>query len=766
MRKIFAILPVLAIWSATAAATADTAAGNPAGAMPAATYARAEAVLPQHVGELVFDISVHPVWIGDGDHFWFVKHAPGGREYVYVDPAHGEMRPLFDRAKLSDALGKATGKPVSQRGFRLDGLQVDARTGDLRFGYGGKHWCYVPAANALTRVADEQGVTSLDGRWRAVVRNGNLLVLDTKDGTIKALTTDGTLDAPYATPVIDPSLMIAADSEHPRLPADVTWSPDSRRIATYRLDLQGARRLALMQSTPPGGGAPRVFDYVYPMAGDRTVPRAQGLIFDVASGKRVEMQLPPEPVLYYGGPGFVWSSDGTTIFGRVAMRGDKALDLYRIDAATGAASVIAENHSDTYVDTYGHFWYYDDKTGTHYWSDDDTGWKQLYAIDDKGGPRRPITTGKWRAQGVASINHADGRLLIVGSGREPGQDPYLRHLYSTAMDGSHLRLLTPEPLDHDVSVSPDGRYFVDNMSLIDLPTRSVLRSTRDGKIVMRLDRADASAFLAAGYRFPQPFEATAADGRTRIYGAYYLPADFDPARRYPVLEDVYTGPHYVMTPKSFEAALTARNDEAMAQLGVVALMIDGRGTAGRSRAFQQPAYRNLHAVGLDDHIAGIRELSARHPWIDDSRVGIYGFSAGGYDVVRALEDYPDFYKIGVAASGNHDNRIDKADWNEQWMGSTLDDNYVANSNIRWVDKITGRLMIAFGELDNNVPPSESLRLVNALMKANKNFQMLVVPNADHFLDNVPYYQRRRWDFFVENLLHEQPPDDYRMRPFN
>ncbi|MBD8872149.1 prolyl oligopeptidase family serine peptidase [Rhodanobacter sp. DHB23] len=750
-----------------AAGAASAATGTTTNAMPASVYARAEAVLPQHIGELVFDLSVRPTWIGDGARFWFVKHTRHGREYVYVDPARGVMRPLFDQAKLSDALGKARVKAVSRKDFRLGGLQVDEHTGELRFDAGGRHWRYAPTTNALASVTEEDGVASPDGRWRAVVRDGNLFVIDGKDGSTRALTADGTPDAPYATPVIDPSLMIAADSEHPALPADIAWSPDSRRIATYRLDTQGARRMALVQSTPPGDGKPRVFDYVYPMAGDTIVPRAQGMVFDVASGKRIAMQLPPEPVLYYGGPGFAWSRDGTTLFERVPMRGDKAMDLYRIDAATGAASSIAENRSDTYVDTYAHSWYYDDKTGTNYWSDDATGWKQLYAIDGNGDShRRAITSGQWRAWGVEGIDHADGRLLIAGSGREPGLDPYLCALYSTAMDGSHLRLLTPEPLNHDVSVSPDGRYFVDNMSLVNRPTRSVLRSTRDGRIVMQLDHADASAFLAAGYRFPQPFEATAADGKTRIYGAYYLPADFDPAKRYPVIEDVYTGPHYVMTPKSFEAALAARNDEAMAQLGAVALMIDGRGTAGRSRAFQQPAYRNLHAVGLDDHVAGIREMAASHPWIDAGRVGIYGFSAGGYDVVRALEDYPDFYTVGVAASGNHDNRIDKADWNEQWLGSTLDASYAANSNIRQVDRIRGRLMVAFGEVDNNVPPSESLRLVDALMKANKDFQMLTVPNADHFLDNVPYYQRRRWDFLVENLLREQPPEDYRMRPFD
>lgn len=736
--------------------------------LPASVYARAEAVIPQHIGKLIYGTSVRPRWIGETSRFQFEKRTPAGREYLLVDAVAGTMRPLFDHGALIRALVAATGKPVAPEKFQLAELEVDEKTGALRFLYDSKRWQYDPNTHALTPHDDpaDKGLESPDGAWRAFVRDGNLFVVSTKDGRERRLTADGAPDAPYATPVMSPKIMIAQGTTTPVVEPALSWSPDSRRIATFHLSLKGARRLSVVQSTPPNGAQPRVFEYVYPLTGDIEVPLARGVLFDVDTGKRTDMALAPEPLLYYLAPEFQWSADSKAVFERVTERGYKALQLYRVDAATGAASLLSEDRSDTYVDYWSHFWSYDDKSDTVYWTGDKTGFLQVYAIDAHTGARRQITSGDWLVRSVAGIDQAAGKLLIVGTGREAGRDPYLRHLYAAPRKGGALKLLTPEPLDHDVSVAPDGRYFVDNMSLINVPTRSVLRRSSDGRIVMELGRADISAFVAAGYRLPEPFEALAADGKTPIYGAVFKPADFDPARRYPIIEEIYTGPHIVsQTPKTFEAALTSRGQNSLAQLGIITLTIDGRGVAGRSRAFQQPSYQNLHAVGLDDHIAGIRAMAAKNPWMDISRVGIHGYSAGGYDVVRAMTERPDFYKAGLSGSGVHDNRLDKAWWNEQWMGDKLGPLFDANSNILWASKLTGKLMVAHGELDENVPLANSLRLLDALMKADKDFELLIVPNADHRVEAVPYFHRRRWDFFVRELLGKTPPAGYRMRPF-
>ncbi len=539
---------------------------------------------------------------------------------------------------------------------------------------------------------------------------------------------------------------IGEGSNEPELDPDIEWSPDSRRIATYRLDLAEARRLAIVQSSPPERGAPKVFDYYYSFTGDEKVPLATDVIVDVATGALTTSKGEPQQILYYGGPYYEWSEDGSAVFSVVPGRGYKTLTLNGIEPRTGEATVLRQDSSDTYVDYYGHHWSYDEERDRHFWTADPTGYAHVYTADGRTGEGRQLTSGDWRARSVQGTS-SDGQIAyIVGSGREDGRDPYYRSLYAVSIEGGGLKNLTPEPVDHDVSVSPDGRFFVDNMSRIDMPTRSVVRDTRTGEIVLDLQTADPSKFLAAGYSLPEPFEALAADGETKIYGAIFKPWNFDPSRSYPVIEDIYTGPHYVQTPKSFEAALAYRNILSMAQLGAIGVTIDGRGTWGRSRAFQQHAYKNLHSVGLEDHIAGIRALAERYEWIDPERVGIYGFSAGGYDVVRAMTRRPDFYKVGVSASGNHDNRLDKATWNEQWMGAELGPLYDENSNVTWAKKLEGDLFLAHGELDENVPMAATLRLVDALIQANKDFEFLVVPNADHFLDDSPYFHRRRYDF--------------------
>jgi dipeptidyl aminopeptidase/acylaminoacyl peptidase len=736
------------------------------GQVPASAYARAEAVVPQHVRKLIYGLSIHPQWIGKSSRFWYEKQTPEGRNYLVVDAAAGTMRPLFDHDALIGALA-GSGKPIDRKDFKLTGLKVDDQSGTLHFQHGGKEWNYDPATRALTPSTDQdESEHSPDGAWRAVVRDGNLLVVSTKGGNEKQLTTDATPEAPYATPVIDPKIMIAQGTSHPKVQPSLSWSPDSRRIATFRLSLKGARRLALVQSTPPDGAQPRVFEYVYTLPGDTETPLAQGVIFDVETGKRTDMMLPPEPVLYYFGPEFVWSADGKALFERVAERGDRRLTLFRIDAATGASSVLSEDRSDTYIDTWSQFWVYDDKSDTIFWTADTTGYFHAYAIDPHTGARRQLTSGDWVVRSVAGVDETAGKVLIIGTGREAGRDPYLRYLYAVPRMGGAGKLLTPEPLDHDVSVSPDGRYFVDNMSLLNQPTRSVLRRASDGRIAMELGRADISAYLAAGYRLPESFEALAADGKTPLYGSIFKPADFDAGKRYPVLEEIYAGPQMIgYSPKSFEAAMTQRFINAHVQIGAIGVMVDGRGTAGRSRAFQQPAYRNLHAVGLDDHIAAIRAAAAKNPSMDISRVGLYSYSAGGYDVVRALEERPDFYKVGLTGCGVQDNRLDKAWWNEQWMGSEPGPFWDANSNVQQASKITGRLMIVHGELDENVPLSNSLRLVDALMKANKDFELLIIPNANHPVMARPYFYRRSWDFLTRELLGKTPPQDYAMKPY-
>jgi len=376
--------------------------------LPASTYARAEAVIPQHMGKLIYGTSVRPKWIGDTSRFQFEKRTPEGRQYWVVDSLAGKMQPLFDHDALIKALATATGQQVDRKKFRLTELEVDAKTAVLRFKHDGKGWQFDPKANALTAYSApaDQGLVSPDGAWRAFVRNGNLFVVSIKDGREQQLTTDGTIDAPYAMPVMDPKIMVAQGTQTPVVEPALTWSPDSKRIATFHLSQEGARRLALVQSAPPGGDNPRMFTYVYPLTGDKAVPLSKGIFFDVDTGKRTDMALAPEPMLYYLAPEFTWTADSKAVLERVTERGYKALQLYRVEADTGAAKLLAEDRSDTYVDFWSHFWSYDDKSDTVYWTADKTGFLQTYAIDARTGARAQITSGDWRVSSVAGIDQA------------------------------------------------------------------------------------------------------------------------------------------------------------------------------------------------------------------------------------------------------------------------------------------------------------------------------------------------------------------------
>ena len=725
--------------------------------LPIAAYERAEAFLPGNLGRLVRGERLTPRWRDDGALFWYRADAAAGRRFVLTDPDRGESRALFDHETLAAKLTEAGGEAVDAADLPLRGVNYDFETETLSFLFDDLRWSF--AGDALRREEAPAAGLSPDGRRRAFTRDHDLYLEDIASGEVRRLTTDGSAQRPYARPLVNPRRMVEAASSTPELDADIAWSPDSRRFASYRMNLEGARTLSLVQSTPPDGAPPIAYEYIYPLTGDSDVPTAQSFIFDADSGARVAIDLPPQDILYYYGPSFVWTADGAEIAQVIPTRGYDALRLYAIDAASGAARVLAETSSDTFVDYYDHAWTYLDRSDSFFWLSEATGWHHGYLVN-RDGEQRALTRGEWRVHYLAGATLEGDDLFVVAGGREPDRDPYLRHLYRVDRDGGEPLLLTPEALDHDVSVSPDGRYFVDNMSLIDQPTRTVLRSALDGAIVMELQAADTSALDELGYRHPEPFETVAADGHTPLYGAIYRPSDFDPSRRYAVIENIYTGPHYVMTPKSFAAGLTGRNAASIAELGFIVVLIDGRGSSGRSRDFLAHAYRNLHDVGLDDHIAGIRALARRHPYMDLSRVGVYGFSAGGYDVVRAMTRRPDFYTAGVSASGNHDNRLDKAIWNEQWMGLPLGPHYDDNSNVVWADKLEGQLFLAHGELDENVPPLATRRLIDALIKANKDFEYLIVPGAGHFLDDSDYFNRRRWDFFVRSLQGVEPPPKY------
>jgi dipeptidyl aminopeptidase/acylaminoacyl peptidase len=418
-----------------------------------------------------------------------------------------------------------------------------------------------------------------------------------------------------------------------------------------------------------------------------------------------------------------------------------------------------EEKSEAFVDPGMTYHRVLEETGELLWSSERDGCCHLYLYDLKTASlKRQITKGNWVVRDILHVDQKSRRIWFAASGREAERDPYLVHVYRIDFDGNNLRLLTPEDAEHSVSFAPGGKYFADSYSRIDSAPGAALRSSGEGSIVMTLEKPDLKVLLDSRWPWPVPFKVLAADGKTDLYGVIFLPSTFDASKKYPVIESIYTGPQAFVTPKTFRARSAV---QALAELGFAVVALDGRGMGKRSKAFHDFSYKNLGGdTRLADHIAGIRQLTERHPYLDAQRVGVIGHSAGGYDAANAILNHPEFYKVAVSSAGNHDHRMDKAWWNELWMGFPAGDHYVQQSNVTLAPKLQGKLLLAHGELDDNVHPASTLQLVDALIKANKDFDLLILPGQNHGFGMHPYFLRRVWDFFVRNLLNVEPPQQF------
>jgi dipeptidyl aminopeptidase/acylaminoacyl peptidase len=512
---------------------------------------------------------------------------------------------------------------------------------------------------------------------------------------------------------------------------------------------------------PPDRLRPVSFSYAYPLPGEY-LSKAEPLIFEVDTGKRTAVQCDPIDIFFLGGPGFQWARDSKRFRITFFERAYRAVEYREVDAATGVVRVLYSERSDTFIDPAKSLIRYVQDGAELLLTSERDGWHHLYLYDGKSGQlKNQITKGEWVVRQIDHVDEKARQIYFLASGREPGRDPYLTHYYRVNFDGTDLRLLTPEDANHGVSPSPTGAFFVDRYSRPDLPSISVLRRASDGEIVMELEKTDAELLLKTGWKFPEPFRGTARDGKTEIFGLIWRPSKFDARKKYPVVEQIYTGPQSFFAPKTFAAYRNAA--QAVAELGFIVVQIDGLGTSGRSKAFHNHAYKNLGDGGIPDHIALLRQMAAKYPYMDLTRVGVYGTSAGGYDSAHAMLTHPEFYKVGVSISGNHDHRMDKAWWNELWMSYPVGEHYAAQSNVMLAPKLEGKLLLVHGDLDDNVNVSSTLQFAHALMQANKDFDMLIVPNMFHGEGGNPYLIRRRWDYFVRHLHGVAPPAGYEIK---
>ena len=759
-----------AILAAASIAPAPLAAQQPAVTVTAEDYARAESFLAASTNGLVYGASVPPNWL-PGDRFWYRSTLPGGAEFILVDAAAGTRVPAFDHERLAAALSTATGDAVEPLGLPFRTFELSGDGGTLTAGVGESRLrcdlsAYRCAPAAPAPQTDRNAITSPDGRMAAFIRDHNLWGRDLETGAESPLTTDGIEDYGYAT---NNAGWVRRDSPV------LLWSPGSDMIATFQHD---ARGVGMMHMTTTRVGRPELASWRYPLPGDSLIFRISRVVIhvgDPAGGRPhrvVRLRMPPDPhrssiTDHVAGPGGVfldveWSADGSQLAFLSNSRDHRRARLRVADPETGVVRDVLEETEETFFES---------GSGTVNWrvlKDSDEvvwfskrhNWGHLYMYDlGSGELRSRITTGDWNVRQLLRVDEQSRMLYFTGTGRESG-DPYFQYLYRIGMDGSDLTLLTPDSANHTVSLSPSGKYFIDSHSRPDTPPVTVLRDM-DGNVVLELERADISELLATGWRPPEPFVVKARDGATDLYGLMYRPTRFDPSRSYPVVNYLYPGPQSgSVGSRSFRAS---RGDkQAIAELGFIVVEVDAMGTPGRSKAFHDTYYGNMGDNGLPDQVGMIRQLGARHPWMDLERVGIWGHSGGGFASTAGILRYPDFYKVAVSQAGNHDNRSYEDDWGEKWQGllETRPDgttNYDNQANQLIAGNLKGRLLLAHGTMDTNVPLYGTLLVVDALIAADKDFDLIMMPNRGHGFGNEPYMMRRRWDYFVRHLLGVEPP---------
>ena len=762
-------------------------------------YSRAERFLNWNTERLIAGAEVIPNWLetGDTERFWYRNNTGSGYEFVLVDPVAGSRARLFDHYRLAAAMSLANDTSYVPEKLPFSTFTFGGTESEIEFVEGGRRFVCDIAGYACT-VGDTLPsqvpyVESPDGRWEAFAHEYNLYVRSAEGGDSIQLTSDG--EKYYAYGYNEPSPNQLRQGAGPRAPT-LAWSPDSRYIAVAREDERDVEHMHYISYTPQ---RPRHFSQPYAIPGDSVIPLPTVHILAleetgappgngasprdgsdsgnlpslrVAANHRIELAPTPHQLSFAGSaPDSAWSADATRLYVNYFTRGSQRVFLAEIDAATGTSRVILGDSTRTFV-SLGHrgggssggtpSWYVSESGDDVIWWSERDGWGHLYRFDAEGNLKNQVTSGPWVVGEVLHVDEARRRIHFLARGREPGRHPYYAHLYGVDYDGSNLTLLTPEDANHEVVFSPSGRYFVDTYSRIEEPPVIALRSADDGRVVRELERADISRLEDIGFTPAEVFSAKARDGITDLYGVLYLPPYFDENGSYPIISHIYPGPQVGSV--GAWAFKGGGEDFALAQMGFVVVQIDHLGTPHRSKAFHDNYYGNFIDNGIPDHIAVIKQLAARYPFIDLDRVGIYGHSGGGFASTDAILRFPDFFKVAVSGAGNHDNRSYQIYWAEKYQGvmrtdSTGSDSFEASANKTYAANLKGKLLLMHGDMDDNVHPAMTVQVVAELIKANRDFDLIWAPDRAHGL-NEPYFIRRRWDYFVRHLLGAEPPSQY------
>ena len=738
-------------------------------------YQRAEQFLPPNANPLVTGRILRQYWQA-GDRLVYRKSVAGGSEILIADSLTGRKTTVFDPINLANAIGEITGDNPDSADLDLRNLEVSENLDVLSFTYEGDDYRLETAEFSLQKLqeAPPNEFLSPDESKAAFIRDHNLWLRDTLTDAVTQLTFDGVENYGYAT---NNAGWLRDDGPV------LLWSPDSQKIATFRHD---SRKVGDMYLVTTEVGHSTLDAWKYPLPGDESIFMIERVVIHVnEEPRRVTLNMPPDPhrsstADHVAGRGGVfldveWSADSDMLAFVSSSRDHKSATLRLADPDTGDVRAVYNETVATYYES-GYRdpnWRVLHDREEFIWYSEQDNWAHLYLHDlNTGELKRQLTSGNWPVLEVQQVDEESGTLYFTAAGRKGG-DPYYHYLYSLDLAGGEPQLLTPEPAHHQIDWSESAEYFVDTFSTPATPPVSVIRD-RSGAVKLELERADVSALVATGWQAPESFVVKARDQQTDLYGLLYRPSQFDPERSYPILNYLYPGPQSgSVGSRGFQPV--RRDKQAVAELGFIVVEVDAMGTPGRSKSFHDTYYGNMGDNGLPDQVSAIRQLAADRPWMDLDRVGIWGHSGGGFASAGAILRYPDFYKVAVSSAGNHDNRNYEDDWGEKWQGlletypepmpggvdiqaqPVLRTNYDSQANQLLADNLKGKLLLAHGLLDDNVPPSNTLLLVQALIEAEKDFDLLLLPEARHGFGNSRYFMKKRWNYFVEHLQGGEPP---------
>ena len=685
---------------------------------------------------------------------WYVNNTPDGKEYLWVNPSEKTQEKCFDHAVLAKLLSEKFEKDIDANHIDISELEFDADMAELKFTFDEKIVSFNPNQQELTIVEsktedpkrdwgywgsrfDETNnppVMSPDSTMLAFIKNHNLYIKNTSTDEETRLSYDGAPGFFYST--------------------YIKWSPDGKKIMAYKVRPGDERKIYFVESSPEDQFQPKLQSRDYLKPGDE-LPFKSPQLFLI--GEKKHIQVPTDEFGHqFGLNNIEWREDSSAFTFEYNQRGHQAYKVIAVDAITGAVKVLVNEVSKTFIDYSGKKYRYDIDDGKEIiWTSERDGWNHIYLYDGETGKvKRQLTKGEWVVRNVIHVDEENREVYFTASGMDKGQDPYFLHYFKVGFDGRNLTRFTKDNGNHQLTFSEDYEYYVDQYSRVDAPPVTLLKSSKNAKTLMQLQKADHSALLQEGWIAPEVFTSKGRDGVTDIWGVIIRPTSFDPNKTYPVIEYIYAGPHSSFVPKDFRSYYWSMS--SLAELGFIVVQIDGMGTSNRSKAFHDVCWKNLKDGGFPDRKIWIREAAKKYPYMDAENVGIFGTSAGGQNAAAALVFNSDFYDVAVSSCGCHDNRMDKIWWNEQFMGYPIGPHYAECSNVENAGQMGGDLMLILGEVDDNVDPASTMQFANALIKANKDFELVTIPGMGHS-SGGEFGERKRKDFFVKHLMDVDPP---------